>query len=117
VVSGGEETMTTTTTNGWDKDRVQTLLRTNDRALVKALLVVYRNQTAREQDARCTIYRNDVGFTAADGSRGAKWAKVVLSNATLYPGTMRKLRGMMPKYWRQILVAIEAKNERQASAA
>ena len=44
-----------TTPNGWSKDSIQALIDTNDRAVMKALLVLYSRQTAAEQATQATI--------------------------------------------------------------
>ena len=50
----------------WTKEEMSHLLSHNERFLIKALAKMFEFQTADEQDAESTHYRNRVGFNGAD---------------------------------------------------
>ncbi len=52
------------------KEQIQTLLRTNEKALIRALFVLNERQTEDEQCSEATINRNGRGFTPADARMG-----------------------------------------------
>lgn len=89
----------------WGKDDIQGLLDSNDRAVSRALMVVYANQTADEQSAGITRHDNGIGFTGRDAEwltdiakkwqRYGRWASQKQLNA---------VRRAMKKYWRQLLM-------------
>lgn len=56
------------------KAEIIELLKTNDRAVARALVVLAERQTAVEQNAEATINRNGVGFTPADARMGTSMA-------------------------------------------
>jgi hypothetical protein len=94
-------------TKQWNKASIQDLVRTNDRAAVKALLTVYRNQTDEEQAARVTRENNGVGFTGVDSGILSAFAEQVRDRGFLSPKQMAILRNKIVKYWRQLLAAAE----------
>lgn len=57
------------------KAEIVEMLKTNDRAVARALVALTQRQTATEQNAETTINRNDVGFTPADARMGTSMAK------------------------------------------
>lgn len=85
----------------------------------RALLVMFRNQTADEQATNETRVSNGVGFTGADAESGTITAKYYLKHGTLQDwqvdrwlrrnrnGTMR-----LSKYWRQLDEAAKLKASR-----
>jgi len=59
----------TKTPKTYTKSDIVELLMTNDRAVGRALVVLYGRQTSTEKEAQCTILNNGVGFTGADARR------------------------------------------------
>lgn len=94
----------------WGKDDIQQLLDSNDRAVSRALMVVYANQTADEQASEQTKHDNGIGFTGRDAEwltdiakkwqRYGRWASQKQLNA---------VRRAMKKYWRQMLLEMVEK--------
>lgn len=80
------------------------------RAVAKALVILYKNQTDDEQRHAETKYSNSIGFTSSDARFGTRCAKYFIKNKNLQPwmvdcwlkpnarGTRR-----ISKYWRQLL--------------
>jgi hypothetical protein len=57
------------------KAEIIELLKTNDRAVARALVVLNERQTATERSAESTINDNGVGFTPADARMGTSMAQ------------------------------------------
>jgi len=72
------------------------------RWLERAILAIYRFQTAQEQNAENTLFSNGVGFSGADARRGTYYAKWILSGRRLTGEHLDKARKMMPKYAGQL---------------
>ena len=60
------------------KAEIIELLKTNDRAVARALVVLNRRQTPIEQNSEATINHNGVGFTPADARMGTSMAQFYL---------------------------------------
>lgn len=101
----------TTQSKVWGKTEVQTLLKTNDKAAVKALLVIYSFQTQSEQASDATKEHNGVGFTGLDAELLSSFAKFYQRAGFLSDKQMEILRNKITKYWRQLLGVIEAKGQ------
>jgi hypothetical protein len=98
------------------KDTINCLLLRNDRAVYRALIVLFERQTADEQRSENTLHDNGIGFTGADAEFMSSLAKQVIERGSLSPrqlAAMRKLNkhGYCPlaKYWGQLKSAAEAK--------
>ncbi len=67
------------------KDTMLTLLATRDRRQVigRALVALFRRQTADEQNANLTMRVNHVGFSSSDARSGTLCAKYFLKHGTL----------------------------------
>ena len=96
----------------WDRARVQQLLQTSDRAVCRAILAVYRNQTQEEQTTGVTRLRNSVGFTGADARQLTTVAKLLLKGQKLHPRQIDFLRPRVMKYWRQLLEEIKRQEKK-----
>jgi len=60
----------------WTREAIETLIRTNDRAVERAMVAIWERQTADEQATEATRHHNGIGFsgwTARSGSYYAKW--------------------------------------------
>jgi len=105
----------------YTKEVIKNLLETNDAAVMRALIVLYRRQTASEQSAESTHEHNGVGFTAFDAHLLTSFAKQVIqwesSRDRRYPTALSSkqiqiARKRLAKYSQQL--ANEA-NERSAA--
>jgi hypothetical protein len=76
-----------------NKDTIANLLKTNDKAVARAIVVLNERQTAAEQATEFTINNNGVGFTPADAAMGTSMAKFFLRNGYLSPKQLA--------YWRK----------------
>ena len=93
----------------WTRWRILKLLEENDRAVEKALLVVYHNQRADEKRDERTKHRNLTGFCKRDGNIMASMAKHCIRTGHLTEAQIKALRqkdkrgiSRIGKYWRQI---------------
>ena len=91
----------------WDKEAVNRLLSDNDKAVARAVLTVYRNQTESERATKCTKENNGVGFTSVDAEILTNIAKFYQQTGFLTPRQLDIARNKMKKYWRQLLAEIE----------
>lgn len=92
------------------RDSIRDLLRTNDRALCRAVLAIYRRQMADEQAAQSTHYNNGVGFTAADARVMTQIAQTLIADDYILDTVdMATARERMPKYAGQLLEIAMAK--------
>lgn len=92
-----------TTDNGWNKAKILHLLDTNDRAVDRALIQIYRRQTASEQAAHTTTQQNGRGFNHADAKTLTRYAKLALTYGDLTPRKREIVRERIKKYWAQLL--------------
>ncbi len=91
----------------WNKQRIQQLIAENDRAVVRALLAVYANQTPAEQANGSTVEDNGAGFTGADAEILTSFVKFYQRAGFLTPKQVALARARVGKYWRQLLIAAE----------
>ena len=101
------------------RESIQTLLANSDRAIGRALVVLYNNQTADEQVSETVRHWNGKGFKGIHGKIGTSMAKFFIRNGYLSPKqiaywrvTDRKGTMRIGCYWRQL---IEAAKERKAA--
>ena len=88
------------------------LVKTNDRALYKAIVLIYKNQTDEEQMKGQSFEDNYVGFTKWDAEEMTAIAQKIIRKQKLTDGEVAKSRNKMQKYWKQLMV-ISKKNIQQ----
>lgn len=98
------------------KAYLQQLLRSNDRALYRACVAIYRRQTAAEQLQGKAIEDDGKGFTKYDAPVLSRIAVDLLHGRPLSQRDYDTLRRAMPKYWRQLMVISQSKMQAQAQA-
>jgi len=98
------------------RDMVCKLVLENDRAVERALIVLFRRQTVAEGNHDATTNANDVGFTGADAYWGCRNAKQVLAGKPLGVSQLgywrmcnRKGVPRIAKYWAQLSEAAQAR--------
>jgi hypothetical protein len=75
-----------------DKQQIVTLLRSNDKAIARALLVLNERQTMDEQISENTRHQNGRGFRPCHARMGSSMAKFYARNGYLSPKQI--------SYWR-----------------
>lgn len=93
----------------WDKEMIQQLLATNDKAATKALMTIYSKQTQSEQAVGTTTDQNSVGFTAFDAEILTSFAQQYERSGFLTAAQIALLKKRITKYWRQLLDAAKSK--------
>ena len=105
----------------WSREQLNALLLRNNKAVERALVLLYERQTADEQIGECTVHANKVGFSGIDGEILTSFAKQILRSP--YPpgqrlspkqfAVVRKTNKngicRLAKYWAQIQQFIDAK--------
>jgi hypothetical protein len=102
-----------------NQNTVVELLRNNDKAIGRALLVLKRNQTSDEQREENTKYRNNKGFRPCHARMGTSMANFFekhgkLSEKQTSYWRVRDVNGNMriAIYWKQLIEAAENKQVR-----
>jgi hypothetical protein len=86
-----------------NKATIIALLETNNKAVERAILAIYENQTTSEKRAEKTIESNCIGFNGVDARLGTYYAKYLLSGKHLSGEHIDKARKIIRKYTRQLL--------------
>lgn len=73
------------------------LLRTNDKAICRALVALNARQTSDEQSSEHTKYHNNKGFRPCHARMGTSMAKFFERNGYLSPKQIAYWRKAMPK--------------------
>lgn len=104
----------------WTKERMQTLLQTNDLAVERAVVALYDRQVADEKATSTTKHDNTVGFTAAHARTLSFYARIILSGwrqpngkkrTHLFSYKMEKARKFVLHYHRQLCDIANAKEQ------
>lgn len=85
------------------KDYLQNLVRTNDRALIRSIYVIYGRQTDGEKMHGVTTEHNGRGFGKIDAEFFTELVVKMKHGGTLTDKQMAIARNKMPKYWRQLM--------------
>lgn len=106
----------------WTRESLNDLLMTNDRAVERALVVLFARQTTEEQRTEQTRVLNNRGFTAADADILSSLAKQVLRGRQLsirQLGICRRTgkNGIcrLARYHRQLIEEIKSKDAARAA--
>jgi hypothetical protein len=85
------------------KNSIQHLIDTNDKALIRGLLVIYALQTESEKSAKITRESNGVGFSSFHADFGSSLAEQYKRKGYLSPNQIAALRKMMKRYVGQLV--------------
>lgn len=83
---------------------LKNLVKTNDRALIKAIILIYDLQTAEEKNTGKSIEDNKIGFSKIDAYELGNIAKKIKRGQSLTEDEVAKSRNKMQKYWKQLMV-------------
>jgi len=95
----------------WDKKAIQDLLAQSDKAVERALLAVYGNQTQDEKLRAGTRHKNGLGFNKADAPKLSELARHVRWGGRLSELGIAYCRKALIRYWRQLA---DIANERES---
>ena len=93
------------------KEYLQNLLRTNDKALYRAIILIAEYQTPKEVVMGATIEHNNVGFGAVDAEMMTALALRLKNGGELTRKELAICRNKMPKYWRQLMIISKRRME------
>ena len=98
----------------WNRETITELLRVNDKAVCRALVILKERQTAEEQVSETTREHNGRGFTGFDAKIGTNMAnfyqrfnRLTEKQIAVWRKTDKHGNMKIAKYWRQILEEIE----------
>jgi hypothetical protein len=83
---------------------IQASIDANDRAVYKALLIIYSQQTASEQACQTTQELNKRGFGAFDAEILSSFAEQVRERGRLSAKQMELARKKIRHYWKQLAI-------------
>lgn len=95
--------------------QIKYALLSNDRAVEKAMVLLYHRQTVDERSTSSTKHTNGRGFKASDAKLGTYYARWVLSKRRLSGHHLIKARAMALHYSRQLLEEAQLKQAREAA--
>lgn len=80
------------------------LLKRNNKALFKAIILIYDQQTEEEKRTNTSVEGNKIGFSKIDAKELSRIARKLKREEPLTEGELAKSRNKMPKYWKQLMV-------------
>jgi hypothetical protein len=91
------------------KHTIRALLLTNDRAVERAMVVLFDRQTQDEKATEATRHHNNRGFNHGDAKKGTYMARWVLSGRKLTGHHLDRARRMAMRYAGQLAEEANAK--------
>lgn len=85
------------------KTYLQNLIKTNDKALLKSIVLIYDNQTEDEKEIGSSVEDNRIGFSKWDAEEMSFIAKRIKNGEALNQNMIVHARHIMPKYWKQLM--------------
>lgn len=104
--------LSTFTQNQW-KEYLQNLVRTNKKALYRAIILIADLQTPEEKIMGATFEHNNVGFGAVDAEMMTSLALRLKCGGELTERELAICRNKMPKYWRQLMNISKRRMEKE----
>ena len=86
----------------YTRDQISNLINSNDRAVERGILAIYKRQTDMEKAAHSTQHNNGVGFSAAHARKGTYMAKWILNGNSLNGKWLISARKMCLHYLGQL---------------
>ena len=83
---------------------LKSLIKTNDKALYKSIILIYDMQTNEEKNTNSSVEENNVGFSKVDAYEMGVIAKKIKRGDPLAKGEIAKSRNKMQKYWKQLMI-------------
>ena len=98
------------------KESLTKLLASRDDAVQRAVVAIWKRQTAVEKQSRDTIQQNGVGFNASDARKLSGYAERINAGLTLNPSELAEARSRVMKYVGQLLeIAMERELDKLAA--
>jgi len=87
----------------WTKDDIKDLLKRDDRAVMRGLIVITSFQTAHERETHKTLELNDLGWNMIDADFMTSLAEQVKARQWLSAKQMNAARARLMKYAGQLV--------------
>lgn len=84
------------------REKIKALLKESDKAVVRAVVAIYRRQTFEEQASQITKEHNHQGFCANDASIMSMYAQQILKYGGLSEQQTKIARERMMRYSKQL---------------
>lgn len=91
------------------KDSIRALIASNDRAVERAMIVLFDRQTQDEKQVEATRHHNNRGFNHGDAKKGTYYARWVLSGRKLTGHHLDRARRMAHRYAGQLAEVANSK--------
>lgn len=85
------------------RDELSELLNKNNRAVERAIVVLFERQTQDEQNIEDAIYRNNQGFSGSTVKRGSYYARWIMSGKHLSGKYLDNARKIAQLHIRQLV--------------
>lgn len=85
------------------KEYIQNLIKTNNKALIKSIQIIYKLQEDDEQYKGETVNSNGVGFSRIDAEYFTLLVQKIKYQGTISPKDVAIARNKMVKYWKQLM--------------
>lgn len=99
----------------WESYLKDLLVRSN-KALFRAIVLIYDNQTNEEKNKGQSIENNNIGFSKIDAYELGYMAKKIKAGRGLTQKELTAARYKMPKYWKQLMNISKAKLKKEHDA-
>ena len=86
----------------WTIEEIRALLAESDKAVARAILVIYNRQTATEQSIKATTDHNGVGYNGVDANFMSSLAQFYQAKGFLSAGQIKYGRKAIMKYAGQL---------------
>lgn len=93
----------------WTRDEIDSLLRTNPKAVERAMIRLYELQTQDERVASETKHHNNIGFAGNAAKRGSYYARWVMSGRQLTGHHLDRAQAIALRHSRQLVAIANAK--------
>ena len=99
----------------WTKEAIKNLLKSNSKAVIKAITILYSYQTEEEKEIEATTLVNHKGFNKVDAEILTSFAEQIKAGRTLSQKQLALAFKLVPKYAGQILkhMAEQEKHEQE----
>jgi hypothetical protein len=94
------------------RENITRLLQTNDRAVERAITVLFDRQTQDEKATSTTRHENQRGFSCAHSSKGSYYARWIRSGRHLTGWHLENARRITQRYVGQLLAAAQEKQSK-----
>ncbi len=93
----------------WNRNQINELLKTNPKAVERAMIRLYELQTLDEKQTQTTRIRNGAGFSSSHSRYGSYYANWVMSGRNLTGTHLEKARAIAIRHSRQLVSIANSK--------